>query len=292
MALGKDAGWMYVHLTSDIADAAVALVSPDFTLLPGAPWRQEIEMVWGWLGYFYTITERNYRSTQIHVSLGQSPLTCTEFRQLAQAVVHFEPAFEVLTGVGRRSNRFAKSNWADSHYLAQDGRSRADSIVYLSRESRLNYLVTAMHGSRQGNHFAWGFDSLAAPGYHEKWFTYRKPPAATSGEEVLAWAELTVTFIQAALACPGPEALQRVPATIGGLTWFTRSFKGIPGANDPRRLLPLWRAHKRNETAQPLAVFEGLEGEKKMHIMTTLQRLVVEERRLVAQTKTKEPYWN
>ena len=124
-------------------------------------------------------------------------------------------------------------------------------------------------------------------------FIFRKPPAVTNAEDVLSWAELAVSFIQAAVACPSSDLLQRVPATIGGLTWFTtRSFRAWSGTNEPKRLLRLFSAHKRNTLAEPSPVMDEYEEPEKSRIRFLLQELIIDDRaRIQEKAKSKEPYF-
>lgn len=56
--------------------------------------------------------------------------------------------------------------------------------------------------------------------YYTNPIAFSRPPASERAEEVIKWADLTLSFIQAAITCTSPAHLQRIAPTSSGLRYF------------------------------------------------------------------------
>lgn len=248
-----------------------------------------MEATWTYLTNHYRITANDNCSTHIHISL-DPVLSLLEIRRIAQAVVHFEPAFEALVPPARRDNDFVKSNWLDSPILAEGDKSRSELISAIEAEGDIHRLINLMQ-SKDNRNFAWNFWPLFGKGSIE----FRKPPASTTLEEVLSWAELTLSFVQTAIQCGSAQQLQKVPPTIGGLRWFVLQ-SAIPGMNEPARMHRLWEGKDPDAALEPIPncrAFWIWDGQKKELEMARLTELAAADQRRINVLKrtAREPYW-
>lgn len=144
--------------------------------------------------------------------------------RIAQAVVHFEPALddEPVSGGDRCRN------WRDNPCLG-GGRpplSRAQSIA------RIGQVVSRANTHRQPVDPTLQLQNLMA--FHDweeyRWtLAYEDPDVAicfsrSAGAErtgsLVLWANFVNLFVQAAISCPSPAQLQRIPANRTGLRQF------------------------------------------------------------------------
>ena len=248
-----------------------------------------MEATWTYLTNHYEITANDNCSTHIHISLDPA-LSLLEVKRIAQAVIHFEPAFEALVPPARRENDYVKSNWLDSPTLTQGDKSRSEVISAIEAEGDTNGLVKLMQ-SKDNRNFGWNFWSLFSKGSIE----LRKPPASTTPEEVLSWAELALSFVQTSIECGSAQQLQKVPPTIGGLRWFLLQ-STIPGMNEPARMHRLWEGKDPGAALEPIPnsrAFLVWEGQKKALAMARLRELAAADQRRIDSYKgtAREPYW-
>ena len=110
------------------------MVSPIFLAFPGSTWRTDVEATWTYLSTYYGIVGTQYAGTHIHVGL-EPDYSLTDLKRVAQAVIHFEPAFEALVPRARRGNVHARSNWLDAPGLARKGKSRSGSVAAIEEVS-------------------------------------------------------------------------------------------------------------------------------------------------------------
>lgn len=275
--------------SSTVQPWGLELVSPIFRAFPGSRWRENVEATWTYLTNHYEITANDNCSTHIHISL-DPVLSSLEVKRIAQAVIHFEPAFEALVPPARRQNDFVKSNWLDSPTLSQEDKSRSELISAIEAEGDTTHLIKLMQ-SKDNRNFGWNFWPLFGKGSIE----FRKPPASTTLEEVLSWAELTLSFVQTAIRCETAQQLQEVPPTIGGLRWFVLQ-SAIPGMNEPARMHRLWEGKDPGAALEPVPnckAFWVWEGEKKAAAMARLKALAAADQRRIDMLKqtAREPYW-
>lgn len=260
------------------------MASPILVAYQESPWRDHVNVTWKYLQQHYQVTGDEHCATHIHVSV-EGGYSLEELKRIACSVIHFEPAFDALVPPPRRSGNceFSKSNWLDSDHLALQNRSRAQSIVYIDMITDFYSLLVLMNPDNEKK-FGWNFLSI------EKYYTveFRKPQASITVEAVLSWAELAISFVQAAIRHGSPQQLQDIPSTVGGLRWFLEQIN-VPGLNEHHRLHRFWRGIKMDEffIGMPMRLFLTDEEKRSIAIMREL-----DEKEILRSIKTaKEPYW-
>lgn len=278
----------YTLAGSRVHPWGLELVSPIFRAFPGSRWREDVEATWKYLKDHYKITANENCSTHIHISLDPF-FTLPEIKRIAQAVIHFEPAIEALVPPDRRENAYVKSNWLDSPILTHKNRSRSEVIAVIEAQENVDKLVGLFQ--RDNRNYAWNFSAL----FQKKTIEFRKPPASTTPEEVLSWAELALSFIQASIRCDSAKQLQKVPPTIGGLRWFV-SRSAIRGINETARMARLWAGKDPMAALEPVPSIKGLwlwSPEARKKEAERLTQLAEADERLIDSLKrtAREPYW-
>jgi hypothetical protein len=189
---------------------------------------------------------------------------------------------------------YMKSNWLESEPLGLAKLTRRDSITKINSPSltTIKQLVDLVNGDRQEQsriNFAWNFCNLLG---ETGTIEFRKPPQCIDGEEVLDWAELTLSFIQAAVGCPSVEKLLEIPSTAEGLLWFLKKFE-VRGVNEGRRLQGLFADLEVNSARRPVAKLGLAQLAQRRDIESFLSQLAREDleeiRRFAA--KARPPYW-
>jgi hypothetical protein len=258
------------------------MITPLFVAFPGSHWRGHVEATWSYLQQYYEITGDKDCGTHVHVSL-EGGYSLEELKLVAQAALHFEPSFEALIPESRRHHRETRSSWIDSREFAIKGKSRADSILMISRVTNFHTLLRLMQ-PYDIRGYIWNFRSIM------KYYTieFRKPPASKTADEALAWAELAMSFVQTSIRYASPERLNLIPPTIGGLRWFLRQHH-VPRLNEPDRLDSIWEGLDPNsfEEGRPMGNVETSPQLAKIRWMTEIDRRRIS--RLV--NSTQEPRW-
>lgn len=265
------------------------MVSPILHAFPGSNWRNHVKATWNFLHQNYKITGNDDCATHVHVSL-DPPYKVTEIKKIAQAVIHFEPAIEVVVPDSRRANRYCKSNWLNAPGFLRAKRTRPETIASLERETYLLDVLAAMQ-PYTGNwcmdrNFCWNFSNISSKSTIE----FRKPPASLDADTTLSWAEFAMSFVQAAIKCESPDALQKVPANIRGLRWFLEQGT-IPGMNEPGRLDRLWEGKDPDLVLEPAWFY--LDRLDLSQHRDSIEKLTLEDNkrlRMIAK-RAKAPYW-
>ena len=243
--------------------------------------------MWDYLAEDYLVGGDNRCGTHIHVSM-EPRFTAQELKRIAQAVIHFEPAFEVLVPQSRRGNQYARSNWLECPDLGPSSKSRLDSILALNRLP--DYDERAIIQIFSDRRYSWSFMTML---YYST-VEFRKPPFSTTAAECLQWAELALSFIQACVRYPSVDALCRVPPNVHGLRWFVSRYQQA-GVNEPARLDRLWHSHEPLDMLQPV-VSKGFVLEHKLSVKErqSLRKLAEQDAqisRLLVASQAREPYW-
>lgn len=263
------------------------MVSPILRAFPGSNWRNHVQATWKFLHQHYKLEATDDCATHIHISL-EPKYTLDEIKKVAQAAIHFEPAIEVLVPKSRRGNPYCKSNWLNAPGFTTKEPTRAETIANLGKKMALRGLITAMHitGTDVSKNFCWNFCSIVNKGTIE----FRKPPASLDADAALSWAELAMSFVQAAIKCESPEALQQVPANIRGLRWFLET-AAVPGMNELWRLDRLWRDKDPDLILEPVWIYYD-DQEWINHIGLVTEMARKDKQRLQRQAeRARKPYW-
>ena len=256
------------------------MVTPILDASSGSKWRNHVEVTWRYLQQNYKITATPKCGTHIHISLAPT-YQVEEIRRIAISVLYFEPAFEALVPNDRRRNRYVKSHWLDSPWLARNNLSRAQSIAKIEHAPLAINIMTLMQGYGDKD-YGWNLWSVKIKGTIE----FRKPAASLTADEALSWAELAMNFIQASIEYGTYRNVKRIPATIGGLRWFLEQVR-VPGVNEPSRLKPIWGDKNPQATVQPRYRPYGDKIEGTLREKSTADRRQI---RKFART-AREPYW-
>ena len=217
--------------------------------------------------------------THIHIGL-EPDYSLTDLKRIAQAIIHFETAFEVLVPRCRRGNIHAKSNWLNAPGLAQSGRSRPESIAAIENVICFRDLSDLLHPTILGQYdrsFSWNFCSW----FDKRSIEFRQPPASLTSKEALSWAELAMSFVQASSRVVSSEGLQKIPPTVGGLRWFLLNFGNEPRVNQPGRLERLWRSAEPGAILEPKSQVSGLPEQERLKLEERLRKMVLADRRRI-----------
>jgi Putative amidoligase enzyme len=256
------------------------MATPIFDASPGSKWRDHVTETWRYLHQNYKVTANPKCGTHVHISLAPN-YELRDIRRIAASVLYFEPAFEALVPKARRRNRYVKSNWMDSPWLARKNISRAESIAQIERASSEYRIMILAQGYGDKN-YGWNLWSVKIKGSIE----FRKPQASLTADEALSWAELAINFIQAAIEHGTSEQLNKVPATIGGLRWFLEQVS-VPGVNEPSRLQAIWAGKNPKAMVEPRHIPFGDKIED-----TFREKARADERQIRKLSETtRKPYW-
>lgn len=260
------------------------MVSPLFVAFPRSQWRSHVEATWRYLELGYEITEDADCSTHVHISV-EGGYSLEELKRIAQCVIHFEPAFEALVPPQRRGGECAsaKSIWLDSDHLAYQNRSRDASIRFIETLTDFYTFSTVMNPDRDRT-YGWNFRSI------EKYYTveFRKPPGSTTADQVLGWAELAMSFVQASLRLGSIEKLRKVPSTVGGLLWFIQQSR-VPGMNEHNRLYQFWQGISMRQFEEP-GTNRPVLAQEDLAMLVQLRDLSVA-RISIDSSVMRPPYW-
>jgi len=196
----------------------------------------------------------------------------------------------------RRATHFAKSNWLQGHLLGHANKSRLESIAAIDDipvvgdDDELQDQIINLMQCDGDRDYAWNFINLC---WGKGTIEFRKPPASTSAEEALCWAELAMSFIQAAVRYGTPRRLQRVPSTVGGLRWFLDQARRS-GVNEPHRLDAIFAGHAGHEAVQPQFDPSDYIGEAGRVLVARLRNLAIIDQARIRQfaRSATEPYWD
>ena len=192
----------------------IEIISPLLRAYPGSTWRDDVQALWNFLHQTYIISGSANCSTHVHVSRAED-FTLSDLKRISQAVIHFEPAFEVLVPQERRANEYARSNWLDNPRFAYKNLSRDQSIDLLEGLTTTDQVLDAMNPN-QSKCFGWNFLSIK----RYKTIEFRRGSVSLSADDTFMWVELAISFIKAALTPHSPAQLRQYPRTIGGLRTF------------------------------------------------------------------------
>lgn len=255
-----------------------------------------MEATWEYLQRHYAIIADSRCGTHVHISF-ESPgeYIAEDIRRIARCVIHFEPALEALMPQDRRGNVFAKSNWLEGHLLGKANKSRRESIAAIDEipvvdNEALDIIrIIALMQHKGDRDYGWNFINLCCG---MATIEFRKPPASTTPEQALSWAELAMSFIQASVRYGTPKRLQRVPSTVGGLRWFLEQARRT-GVNEPGRLEWLWAGHADDAALQPQLDSDLYFGEEGLMLEARLRKLAMEDQMQILRfaRSAQKPYW-
>ncbi len=251
------------HTTHKVIDmlrsGGVEMKTPKIKIYENADWANQIKETWAFVQKNYLISTNFMCSTHIHISVrrdmppsgGGLGMGLKNLKKIAQAAIHFEPALEPLLTEKRRGNIYVSSNWIDNAMFKKKEITRRVAIQMIEACKNEGDVINLMCPEPQNRYFAWNFRAMKRFGTIE----YRKGSPSVNASEALAWAELTILFVDAALQST-PKSLAPIPANVRGL-------KGFLGADKLKYLKPMFSRMNGAESLQPqLLIYNNLEEEE------------------------------
>lgn len=216
------------------------------------PWKDVIRATWTYLLKYYTIIPEasSECGTTIQISHGRD-CTLPELKKIAAAIIHFEPVLSVLVNQREEaaktnngsSTPIIKRNWRDNPRLGAGKAklTRPQSIAAIESiqpNLKLGDIAPLLELVQPGNdeEYAWVLYRVA----FDRVIQYRQAPACESGDDVIMWADLAVSFIEGALAYRSTGGgVQRIAPNHQGLRYFLsgvrppceRKLGGVIGAS-------------------------------------------------------------
>ncbi|KAH8691937.1 putative amidoligase enzyme-domain-containing protein [Talaromyces proteolyticus] len=210
-------------------------ISPIFRAHNGSTWREHVEFMWRFLVTDFHISVNTSCGTHVHLSrVGGYSLA--DLKKICQSIIHFEPAFEAILPEERLGNEYARSNWLDNENFGHQNLSRKQSIAVINKVSSIRELVLLMN-PHHDKMFGWNLLYLLNNPHGT--IEFRRGAASASVQNVFAYIEIAMSFVEAAIRLGDPKTLQKVPSTVGGLRQFIQAANlpdGIPGLFDSRYL--------------------------------------------------------
>lgn len=223
------------------------MVTPILDVSTDPLWREHVEVAWECLLQKYHVTSHGSCGTHVHVSLVPN-YNLRDIQRIAASAIYFEAAIEALVPADRRQNVWVQSNWRHSPLLMRKGRSRLESIAEIERATTKDRVISLMQEDGETS-FTWNFSHLSKGGLKQT-IEFRKPPASVTSSEALSWAELTMTFVQAAVQHGRLGHLQKFAANTDGLLAFLLQVN-VAGVNEPQRLQRIWAGQPLDAAWEP-----------------------------------------
>jgi hypothetical protein len=112
--------------SSQSSTEKMRLMSPTF--YRSSLWRDHVEGLWSYLNEHYVIQEDHRSNTEVQIIL--DPLfTIMDTKRIAQAVIHFEPIFDLFMPDQHESTNFTRKIWRDHPQLGGANLNQAESIA-------------------------------------------------------------------------------------------------------------------------------------------------------------------
>jgi hypothetical protein len=191
--------------------------------------------VWSYLNEHYVIQEDRSSNTIISFEFHQETAKL-DVKRIAQAVIHFESVFDSFMSDQPGSEMFTRRNWRDHPRLGQVNLNRAQSIALVEEihddippedvrpSSTVGMILwpkserrfpNSLDLQRVPTNYAWdlGYDPIHP-------MRFGRLPASATVEDLVRWTDMTVSFIQKAIACPSPTRLQKIAPNKLGFQYF------------------------------------------------------------------------
>lgn len=212
------------------------LATPVFFVYSGSPWREAVRATWQYLQSDYDISVDHTCNAHFRVEL-EPQVDLREFKQIAGSIIYFEAAFEALVPPSHRRNERLLSHHRDGPVGAgsprtSEGRLRSIAKINDARDAREIHAL--MQRDRNPQH-CWHLQPTNSG--TRATIAFHKPPGFVTANEALGWAELAISFLQAARRCGYLPMLNAHSANTGGLARFL-TLGHMQGVSQPW----LWRA--------------------------------------------------
>ena len=220
-------------------------MSPIIEYKTGFFWRQVVTHLLDCIRTDYVAETNHTCGTHVHISpLNKTPWDLESLKSICRSIIHFEGAFEVIIPPIRRITYFCRNNRLGSPAL--EGQKDEECYRQIEQCPNIPSLITLMQPRRTGElamgglrkFRAWNFLQLYILGYGT--IEYRQGPGVIDSTACLAWVELAVSFVQAAITqSQSVESLQSYARTVEGLKTFIDS-AFVPGLNQPELLTSIF----------------------------------------------------
>lgn len=219
----------------------IALNSPIFRTGEFSCWREDIRKTWKYLHTHYKIRGDNTCINRIDCR-GDPSFTLAELKQVAQAIIHFEPVFDALFPEPYAPAFVRKRNWRDNPVLGAANKSRSESIAHIEAfrptQSNEPWEVATLIGERWHQDYCWEFDYSDVPRRHNI-IKYHNTPVIENADAALMWADFIMAFIQASMSIASPARLQSIAANQEGLRYFVTGRRSPAGST----IFPTFHSH-------------------------------------------------
>ncbi|KAK4202980.1 putative amidoligase enzyme-domain-containing protein [Triangularia verruculosa] len=247
----------------------IEVISHILRAYEGSARRREVEKMWEFIDANYTVLANRNCSTHVHLSRAE-PWNVIQIKRLAQAIVHFEPAFEAMVPPERRNNEYARSNWIDNARFV--GKSRDQAMDMIEQQGTIKNVIHLMHGAdEQSKYYGWNFLTLES----YKTVEFRRGAPSMSVKDVFMWVELAMEFMQAAIIVKTRADFSKYARNVGGLKKLIADagLKQTVGTNQKAYLEPLYRrAGADTAMLEPKPVkLETLSKEKKAKLKMKIE---------------------
>ncbi len=256
-----------LSLSNTLSVVSIQLRSPNIEVTNDPNWREQIRITWTFLYRNYVIKPDMNSHTFIHVSLarggarpGGSIMDLQDIKKIAQCVIHFETALQVLIPQTRRGDHSAMSNWIDNDKFLEKAFSRRKAIEMIESCNSTREVVELTSPDKLLRPwtdqicFSWNFRTLSK----YKSIEFRSAGTDLGSDTATAWAELVLLFVRAAIQISGPEFLRQIPANVGELKKFL-------GLDKLKNLKPIFDGKKDDESMQPeITRFQGTREQGKL----------------------------
>ncbi|KAF2966741.1 hypothetical protein GQX73_g6834 [Xylaria multiplex] len=229
----------------------IEMVSPIFRLMPNSSWRAAIQKTWGFLEENYKVTADETCSTHVHMSI-VGDYSVIQVKRLAQAIIHFEPAFEALLPRDQRGNEYARSNWIDNLHFGYGEVSRTDAIAKLERCGTVDEVIELMN-PQNSRYFCWNFQGI------KKYSTveFRRGAGSTSSADVFRWVELATSFLRASIKMSTQASIRKFSPDIGGLIqYLSQDVDDTEGVGESRYLWDRFAGLRPSDRLDPIPIGE------------------------------------
>jgi hypothetical protein len=208
--------------------------------------------------------------TYVHVSLtrgearlGGSIMDLEDIKKIAQAAIHFEPALQVLIPESRRDDLDAMSNWIDNERFLGRAFSRRKAIGMIESCNSTREVIELVCPDKSFRPwldpicFEWNFRTL----YKHRSIEFRSVGTNVGYDMAVAWAEMALLFVQAALQIPTPISMKLIPANV-------RELKRFLGLDKLRNLRLVFDGKEDDESMQPEIIqFQGTGLQRKLQMI-------------------------
>ena len=178
-------------------------------------------MTWTYLIKHYQIQGHAQCYNKVYINLDRSSWEFADVKKIAQAIIHFEPALDLLLPDGLSRSNSWLNDLPDKSFIEEAKRTRSQAIAAIQDACRPWQMVRPIQGRGHIYCFlcyynSWSFvwKMVMEP------IQFRRPEATSVAAEAASWADFARLFIQAALACRSPQKLQEIPSNREGLRHF------------------------------------------------------------------------